>query len=273
MATIPAGFLLFLLAQAPAPADAAPSAIAEARAHYNAGRAAEALAAVQPLVTRPGSPPAAALVAARALLERYRVSGDTADLTSAREHLRALDASAFSGSERREMVIGLAEALYLEDAFASAAELFETALATSAATALDPASRERVLDWWATALDRHAQPKPANERRGIYLRIAERMDRESRENPASAPAAYWLAAGARGAGELDRAWAASIAAWVRASMTLDRGAALRADIDRLVLQALIPERARVLGLSAKETEQAQAGMLAEWELIKRNWSR
>ena len=99
------------------------------------------------------------------------------------------------------------------------------------------------------------------------------MDRESRDNPASTPAAYWLAAGARGAGELDRAWAAAIAAWVRASMTLDRGAALRADVDRLVMQALIPERARALGLSAKETEQAQAGMLAEWELIKKNWSR
>jgi hypothetical protein len=99
------------------------------------------------------------------------------------------------------------------------------------------------------------------------------MDRESRDNPASTPAAYWLAAGARGAGELDRAWAAAVAAWVRAPMTLDRGAALRADIDRLVQQALIPERARTLALGAKESEQALAGMLAEWDLIKKNWSR
>lgn len=273
MATIPAAFLLVLLAQAPAPAVSPEAVIAEAREHYNAGRAGEALAAVQPLLTRPGSPPAAAVVAARALLERYRVSGDAADLTAAREHLRALDPSGLDVGERREMVIGLAEALYLEDAFASAAELFDTALSTTPPTALGPAARERTLDWWATALDRHAQLKPAGERRVVYKRIADRMDRESRDNPASTPAAYWLAAGARGAGELDRAWAASIAAWVRASMTLDRGAALRADIDRLVLQALIPERARALGLSAKETEQAQAGMLAEWELIKRNWSR
>ncbi len=273
MATIPAAFLLLLLAQAPAPAASTGAVIAGAREHYNAGRAAEALAAVQPLLTHPGAPPAAALVAARALLERYRVSGDGADLTAAREHLRALDASALDAVERREMVVGLAEALYLEDAFASAAELFDTALSASGPAGLGPAARERALDWWATALDRHAQLKPAGERRVIYKRIADRMDRESRDNPGSTPAAYWLAAGARGAGELDRAWAASIAAWVRASMTLDRGAALRADIDRLVLQALIPERARALGLSAKETEQAHAGMLAEWELIKKNWSR
>ena len=273
MATIPGAFLLLFLAQTPAPAAQTAAGLAAAREHYNAGRAAEALAAVQPLIASPGAPPAAALVAARALLERYRVSGDTADLSAAREHLRALDASALDAGERREMVIGLAEALYLEDAFASAAELFDSALSSDDAGDLGPAARERVLDWWATALDRHAQLKPAGERRVVYQRIADRMDRESRANPGSTPAAYWLAAGARGAGELDRAWAAAIAAWVRASMTLDRGAALRADVDRLVLQALIPERSRALGLSAKETEQAQAGMLAEWELIKKNWSR
>lgn len=272
MATIPAAFLLVMLAQTAA-SPQLDTLVAQAREHYNAGRAGEALAAVEPLLTRPGAPAGAALVASRALLERYRTTGDAADLTLAREHLRAIDASTLDAARRRELVVGLAEALYLEDAFAPAAELFDTALATSAAGAFEPATRERALDWWATALDRHAQLTPAGERRGIYRRIADRMDRESRENPASMPAAYWLAAGARGAGELDRAWAASIAAWVRAPMTLDRGAALRADIDRLVLQALIPERARALALSAKETEQAQAGMLAEWELIKKNWSR
>jgi hypothetical protein len=56
-------------------------------------------------------------------------------------------------------------------------------------------------------------------------------------------------------------------------MMIDRGAALRADIDRLATQALIPERVRSLGLGPKEAEQALAGMLAEWELIKKNWSR
>ncbi len=275
MATISAVFLTVLLSQAAVPGQVrqAPGhTLAQARVHYNAGRPADALAALQPLLTRAGEPGPAALVAARALLERYRMSGDPADLTTARGHLRAIDAASLAAAERRELVVGLAEALYLEDAFASAAELFEAAL-SSGADGLEPAARERVLDWWATSLDRHAQLKPVGERRVVYRRIADRMERESRENPASMPAAYWLAAGSRGAGELDRAWAAAIAAWVRAPMTIDRGAALRADIDRLVLQALIPERARTLALSAKETEQAQAGMFAEWDLIKKNWSR
>ena len=275
MGTIVSAFLTVFLAQAAVSGQSqapAGDTMAEARGHYNAGRAAEALAAVQPLLTRAGEPGPAALVAARALLERHRVSGDPADLTTARGHLRAIDASSLTDAERRELVIGLAEALYLEDAFASAAELFDTALSGAGST-LEPAARERVLDWWATSLDRYAQLKPQGERRMVYRRIADRMDRESRENPASTPAAYWLAAGARGAGELDRAWAAAVAAWVRAPMTLDRGAALRADIDRLMQQALIPERARTLGLSAKEGEQALAGMLAEWDLIKKNWSR
>ncbi len=276
MRTIPAVFLLLAFGQGAALAQApsAVSATAAARAHYNAGRPADALALLQPVLVRPGEPAPAALVAARALLERYRATTDQADLSSAREHLRAIDPSALDPAQRRELVVGLAEALYLEDAFAASAELFETALgAAETETSLSGAGRERVLDWWATALDRHAQLRPQTERRQVYARIAERMERETRDVPGSTPAAYWLAAAARGAGDLERAWAAAVAAWTRASMMSDRGAALRADIDRLAHQALIPERARALGLGAKETEQAHAGMLAEWELIKKNWTR
>lgn len=276
MRTIPAIFLVLAIAHGTALAQApdAAAATSAARAHYNAGRSAEALALLQPVILRPGEPATAALVAARALLERYRASVDPADLSAAREHLRAIDPAALTPGERRELLVGLAEALYLEDAFAISAELFETALgAAGSDPALSGLGRERALDWWATALDRHAQLKPQPERRLIYARIAERMERETREVPASTPAAYWLAAGARGAGDLDRAWAAAVAGWVRASMMRDRGAALRADIDRLAHQALIPERARALGLGPRETEQAVAGMLSEWELIKKNWSR
>lgn len=271
-----AAIVMLLAAGGPAAAQAVSpeSAAAAGRAHYNAGRTAEALAAVRPYLLRPGEPAAAALVAGRALLERYRTTADAADLAGAREHLRAIDAAALSAAERRELVVGLAEALYLEDAFAPAAELFDTALGQAGgAESLRGDARERALDWWATSLDRHAQLMPQAERRHIYRRLADRMEQESREFPNSTPAAYWLSAAARGAGELDRAWGAAIAAWVRASMMRDRGAALRADIDRLVIQALIPERARGLGLGARETDHAIAGMTAEWELIKKNWSR
>lgn len=276
MRVIPAVFLAVLAAHGAAMAQTGTPqpAAAEARAHYNAGRTAEALAAVRPLLVRPGEPAGVALIAARALLERYRISASAADLSSAREHLRAIDPSELTDAERRELVVGLAEALYLEDAFAPAAELFDTALGSAGAPgALDGEARERALDWWATSLDRHAQLLPQTERRLLYRRIASRMEDESRESPNSTPAAYWLAAAARGAGDLDRAWAAAMAAWVRASMMRDRGAALRADIDRLAHQALIPERARAMSLDQKETDQAAAAMTAEWDRIKKNWSR
>ena len=266
---------MVLAAAGAAPAQTAVrDAAAAARVHYNAGRAAEALAAVKPVIVRPGEPAGAALVAARALLERFRMSADAADLTQAREHLRAIDSAQLDAAERRELVVGLAEALYFEDAFAAAAELFDTALGPAgAAGSLDGEARERALDWWATSLDRHAQLLPVADRRTIYTRIADRMERESRDFPTSTPAAYWLAAAARGAGQLDRAWAAAVAAWVRASMMRDRGAALRADIDRLVQQALIPERARLLGTGPREAEQAAASLTAEWERIRKDWSR
>lgn len=281
MATIPAAFLTLLLAQAAGQAPDAGALTAAAREHYNAGRTAEALALLQPVLARPGEPAAAALVAARSLLERYRVTGEPADLGAAREHLRAIDPSLLTPRARRELIVGLAEALFLEESFGAAAELFDTALGggghdvgpAGPAGRIDPADRERTLDWWATSLDRYAQLKPQAERRLVYRRIADRMERESREHPGSTPAAYWLAAGARGAGELDRAWSAAIAAWLRAPMTLDRGAALRADVDRLVQTVLIPERARALGLGPKEIEEARLGLQAEWDTVKKNWTR
>ncbi|MDQ3069366.1 MAG: hypothetical protein M3R55_06520 [Acidobacteriota bacterium] len=266
MRTLSWAFLLVFLGPASAAAGQSvpATAVAAARAHYNAGRPAEALALLDPILTRPGEPSGAALVAARALLERFRTSGSVADLDAARGHLKALNPSALDADARRELIIGLAEALYLDDGFAAAAEMFETALGD-----ISSASRERVLDWWATALDRHAQLRPQAERRLIYQRIAERMEQETRAHPGSMPAAYWLAAGARGMGDLDRAWSAAVAAWVRAPLTSDRGAALRSDIDRLVQQALIPERVRALGLG----DAAAAGMQAEWDALKARWTR
>src|SRR5919107_1617843 len=65
---------------------------------------------------------------------------------------------------------------------------------------------------------------------------------EARRDPSSAAAAYWVAAAARGLGQLDRAWQAAMAAWVRTGLTQDRAAALRADLDRLVVTAIIPGR-------------------------------
>ena len=69
----------------------------------------------------------------------------------------------------------------------------------------------------------------------------------------------------RGAGDLDRAWDAAIAGWVRAALNPDTTASVRADLDRLVTQALIPERARQRNGGAAEA------LRSEWELIKTQW--
>jgi hypothetical protein len=125
-------------------------------------------------------------------------------------------------------------------------------------------ARERLLDWWATAVDREARPRPDIERQGAYQRIRARMDAELAAHPASGTAAYWLAAAARAQGDLQSAWDAAQAGWVRAPLAPDRGAALRADLDRLVLRAIVPDR-------AKATAQSPETLRAEWERFKERW--
>ena len=82
--------------------------------------------------------------------------------------------------------------------------------------------------------------------------------------PGSAAAAYWLAAAARAQGDLQAAWDAVEAGWVRASLAADRGAALRADLDRLMLVAIVPERARALA-------QPEDTLRLDWENFKERW--
>jgi len=47
--------------------------------------------------------------------------------------------------------------------------------------------------------------------------------------------------------------------------------ALRADLDRLVVQGILPDRAARLPL--RDHTQALAGMVGEWEAFKSSWSR
>ncbi len=77
-------------------------------------------------------------------------------------------------------------------------------------------------------------------------------------------ASYWLAAAARAQGDLQAAWDAAEAGWVRASLTADRGAALRADLDRLMLVAIVPEQARALS-------QPEDTLRLDWENFKERW--
>jgi hypothetical protein len=74
-----------------------------------------------------------------------------------------------------------------------------------------------------------------------------------------------VAAAAAGMDDFGRAWHAAIAAWVRAPLAPGPRATLRADLERLVQQVIIPGRAATLALDAKQTV---AEMQAEWNAIK-----
>ena len=243
--------------------------LGEARRLYNAGRFDDAEQSARAAVAIPATANAARVVLGRIQLERHRKTPSSTALADARAAFREVDPRPLDPRERIELTLGLAEILFLEDRFAAAAEMFGPILASS--ETLGSAAHERVLDWWATALDRHAQTRPMTERPPVYARILERMHAELARDVGSVPAGYWVVAAARATGDLDTAWSAATAAWVRASLGRDRGVILRGDLDRLVVQALIPERAA--RLSPKDPSVAVAGLLSEWEAFKAQWTR
>lgn len=244
-----------------------PDPLARARQCYNAREFDEAIAAATEARKLPKTADAAAVVLARALLERHRAAMAPEDLAAAREALKQTDVSKLSGRDRIEHAIGLGESLYFEGHYSAAAETFELAL--SSRDGPDGEARERLFEWWAGSLEQQAQFGPDADRRPLYARILERAGLELALNDRSAVATYWLAAAARGAEDISRAWGAAISGWIRAASMPDRGAALRADLDRLVTQVILPERAR--RLSPNDPGSAMAGLRQEWEKIKKDW--
>jgi hypothetical protein len=266
----PVHLLLMVLLFAGVPAAAAanePPSLAKARVLYNAGDYEGAIDAAAVARLQPDWTHAAALVIARSHLERYRLSANPADLMAAREALGTVRSDALRPRDQVDLLIGLGQALYLGELFGAAGELFDTALGR--AGLMEPRDRLMLLDWWATALDRDAQSRPAEARRPVFDRIAARMEEELRHDASSPVANYWLAVAARGMGNVDRAWDAAVAAWVRATLAPDSAPELRTDIDRLVTQALIAERARTR--PEGERQDAIAAMRAEWEMDKEQW--
>jgi hypothetical protein len=266
----PVHLLLAVLLLGAVPAAAAPAeppALAKARALYNAANYEGAIDAASVARLQPEWSHAAALVIARSHIERYRQTANPADLVAAREALGTIRSDALTARDQVDLLIGLGQALYLGELFGAAAELFDTAL--NAGSLMEPRDRLMLLDWWATALDREAQSRPVEQRTRPFERIMLRMEQELQHDVASPVANYWLAVAARGTGNVDRAWGAAIAAWVRAGLVPETAEQLRADVDRLVTQALIAERARTR--PATEREEAIASLQAEWDLVKQQW--
>jgi len=242
--------------------------LARARQLYNDGNQDAAIEAAKEARADAKTADPAAIVLARAYLERFRMRANREDFDAARETLQSVQPARLTPRDRLDLAVGFGEALYLDGAYGAAAELFEPLL--DAAAGLGPQVRERVVDWWASALDADARMRPMADRAPYYRRIVERMEVELQNDNGLGVASYWLAAGALGLGDATRAWQVAVAGWVRAGFSADP-AALRADLDRLVTDAIIPERVRGRSLPAREIAPAIAGLRNEWDLIKQKW--
>lgn len=274
-----AGWMLLLgavaSAQTPPQTPAQLQQLGKARIYFDQGQFDQAIAAATDARKAPALAAEAGVILGRAYIERFYAKSEGTDLLQAHTVLASVDSARLSANQRRDLTIGLGLTVYFEGRPGAAAELLETALAAPIDATADRRSRERLFDWWASAVDRAAQLAPDAGRRTYYERIVARSETELARDPASVAAGYWLAAGARGAAELDRAWNAAIAAWIRAKEipamgnSRDARADARADIDLLVTAAIIPERARAL--DARATAALIAAMRAEWDQIKNSW--
>jgi hypothetical protein len=256
-----------VIAFAARPAAAEHPSLVQARTLYNESKYEAAIAAASMARTDPASADAASVVIGRSHLERHRLLADPVELTAARLALSAVRPAPLSPRDRVDLLIGLGQALYQGDSFGAAAELFDTAL--SQPVVLPDGDRQQLLDWWATAVDRGAQALPLDRRLALLAEVRERMETEVRIEPGSEPANYWLAVAARGVGDLERAWHTAIAGWIRAPLRPESAQDLRDDLDRLVSQALILERAR--SRPAVEQGDALVALRAEWDAIKSQW--
>jgi len=269
-----AGALAFTLMGGVAWAQGRQNLLVQARQAYNSQRYDEAIRLAGQARGVPALSAPAAVVLARACLERYRQTAQPADLVTAREAVRTVSATALEPRDQVELQIAIGVSLYLDDEgalgdrFSAAAEAFERALGR--ASLLDARSRDLLFEWWAGSLDRQAQQGPESGRRNIYERVLAAAEKELATDPAAASASYWLAAAARGTDDLSRAVGAAASGWIRAGSMGPRGASLRADLDRLMLQVVLPERARELAPGA-DPRPVLAQLETEWRDLKQKW--
>jgi hypothetical protein len=250
---------------------AAQGSLERARVLYNEGQYEQAIAATAGARgTRAAM--SAALIAARAKLELFRKGGDRARLASARAQLASLDPQDLAPQELVEWQIGLGSALFLENEPAAAAEIFSTVL-PSARTRLNQAEFEKFLEWWGTATSQTAAMLTGEARTRQFERLRDDAARELGRNPLSRPAVYWLVVAEHGAGDLDGAWAAAVAGWIRAGAK-PGGRQLRADLDAFITETLIPERSQRRTGSRPDARTSAtdiATLTDEWRALTGRW--
>jgi hypothetical protein len=259
---------LAVLSSLPVAADAqtARADLARARSAYNERQFDDAIAAAATARLSPDTADAAAIVLARAHLERYREGADPTDLSTARTVLGSVRTGMLDDRDEVELLLAIGAALFLEDDFGAAAEVFESGLARAR---VYPMLIESMLEWWGSAIERRASAAAPDARRQLFVRLADRMHTELGHTPSSPAASYWMVVGLRGAGEVDRAWDAAVAGWVRARLAGNRSATLRADLNHLVVQGIIPDRVR--HVAQDQRAAAESRLRADWELVKERW--
>ena len=241
--------------------------LAKARSLYNERQFDGAIEAATVAQKTPATSDAATVVLARAHLERYRERADPGDLSAARVALGTVRVSNLDTRDHVDFLMALGEALFFEDDYGAAATLFESGIDRAIAQGTD--TGESMLEWWGSAVERHADALERDGRINSFKRMRERMSRELSRNPGSAAAAYFLVVATRGSGEPLEAWDAAIAGWVRARLAGARSASLRADLDKLVLGGIIPDRVQTV--PADRRAQAEADLRAEWAVVKERW--
>jgi hypothetical protein len=248
-------------------AQSARADLAKARTLYNQRQFDEAIAAATQARRQQDVADMAAIVLARAHLERYRERADPSDLGAAREALSAVRATSLDARDQVELILALGQSLFLEDDFGAAAEMLESGLERAASA--DPALADAMMEWWGSAIERLAGTMSRDPRHALFRRLFAGARDELARHPTSAAAIYWTAAALRGAGELERAWDAAVAGWVRARLLGEKSAALRTDLDRLVLQGIVPDRVR--HLVSEQQAGAESQLKADGELVKEKW--
>jgi hypothetical protein len=241
--------------------------LAKARAAYNQQQFDAAIDAAQVARKHPATADAATVVLARAYLERYRQRANPGDLAAARVSLGTVRITNLDTRDHVDFLMALGEALFFEDEFGAAAAMFESGI--ESAIAQGPGTGEAMLDWWGSAVERQAEGLERESRAAVFTRLRDRMTRELARNAGSAAAAYWVVVGTRGTGDAQGAWEAAVAGWVRARLAGSRSATLRADLDKLVLEGVIPDR--VKSLPAEKRGQAESDLRTEWAVVKERW--
>jgi hypothetical protein len=241
--------------------------LANARTLFNQRQFDDAITAAKVAQKVPASVDAATVVLALAHLERYRERANPDDLSAARVELGTVRVSNLDSRDHVDFLMALGEALFFEDDYGAAATLFESGI--DRAIAQGSETGEAMLEWWGSAVERHADALEREGRINSFRRLRDRMTRELARNPGSAAAAYFLVVATRGSGEPVEAWDAAIAGWVRARMAGARSASLRADLDKIVLEGIIPDRVSLLPVDRRE--QAESDLRGEWAVVKERW--